>query len=201
MNSVYYARIVRSVQVFAHEYLHRVATHDSNDTSGVAFGDLSPILLELTRGTYQNSTNWMEIPAMYLDNAATRAPAAVSLAPSNTATTAASTRTGGQSAVSSLTGASGQTENTRIVNPAPDAEFSAITLRPGGSRAVRQRHPPPNSDNGREMCVAWWTRGACYANCGRRYTHRPFSTPAERTRLMEYVQEHLAVPAGAAGNA
>ncbi len=53
-------------------------------------------------------------------------------------------------------------------------------------------HPPPANDAGREMCIAWWTRGACYQNCGRVATHRPFATATERTGLLEYVRERLA---------
>ena len=35
LNSVYYSRIVRAVQVCSHEYLHRVATSDTDNVDGI----------------------------------------------------------------------------------------------------------------------------------------------------------------------
>ena len=193
ITSLYYTRIVRAVQVYAHEYLHQVATSESDTCGGLEVPKFDSLLLELTRGTFPNSTNWMDIPAEYLEPAATtRSPVGTSV-PSSSATTAPSTRSG-QSAVSSLTGAT-TVANTRVVNSAPDAELAATILRPGGSRQIMREHPPPSNDAGREMCVAWWTRSACYPNCGRAQTHRPFLSPGERTRLLAYVREHLTAPA------
>ena len=37
--------------------------------------------------------------------------------------------------------------------------------------------------------------GGCFSNCGRRSTHVPFASPAERTRLLDYVRERILVPA------
>ena len=191
MTSLYYTRIVRAVQVCAHEYLHQVATSES--CAGVEVSRFDSLLMELTRGTFPNSTNWMDIPAEYLEPAATmRSPVGTSV-PSSSATTALSRRSG-QSAVSSLTGRTAMV-NTRIVNSAPDAELTALVLRPGGSCQIMREHPPPSNDAGREMCAAWWTRSACYPNCGRAPTHRPFSSPGERARLLAYVCEHLVAPA------
>jgi hypothetical protein len=152
------------------------------------------MLQELTRGTFPNSTNWMDIPSEYMETAATTRPPLMAPSTPSTASTAATTRSG-QSAVSSLTGGTTQQESTRLMNQAPDEGFTTIALRPGGSRAILREHPPPNNDQGREMCVDWWTRGACYSNCGRRGTHRPFASPGERTRLLTYIREHLAAPA------
>lgn len=190
ITSVYYARIVRTVQVYAHEYLHRIAINATDDITGIVVPDFGGLLLELTRGTYPNSTNWMDLPASYLETAATRSGTVATHSNATTAPTTVGTTRSGQSTVSSITGgASGQVENTRIPNPHPDEEFASITMRPPS-------HPPPNNDAGREMCVAWWTRrSACYANCGRRSTHRAFASRGERTRLLEYVREHLAAPA------
>ncbi|KAI2512410.1 adenylate kinase [Fragilaria crotonensis] len=61
-----------------------------------------------------------------------------------------------------------------------------------------QEHRPPSNDAGNEFCVAWWTKGGCFPNCGRRLTHRAFASAAERTRLLAYVREHLQAPAAAA---
>lgn len=193
VTSLYYARIVRAVQVCSHEYLYQVATHDSDDVGGIEVPKFDAMLSELTRGTFPNSTNWIDIPAEYLDPGSTTRAPTTPTGPANTAPTASITRSE-QSNVSSLSGST-PAANTRIINSAPDPEFAAIVLRPGGTRPIMRDHPPPANDAGREMCVAWWTRGACYQNCGRVATHRPFASPAERTRLLAYVRERLAAPA------
>ena len=195
VTSMYYARIVRAVQVCSHEYLYQVATQGVDDATSIAVPTFDAMLQELTRGTFPNSTNWIDIPSEYLEpGTATRAPGAF-VRPASTHTTAASTRSA-QSNMSSLTGST-TGANTRITNPAPDTALAAMVLRPGSSRPILRAHPPPNNDAGREMCVAWWTRSACYPNCGRAATHRPFASAGERTRLLAYIHEHLATsPAG-----
>ena len=74
---------------------------------------------------------------------------------------------------------------------------SAITLRAGGTRNLLREHHPPTNDTGAEFCVAWWTRGGCFPNCGRRATHTAFASPDERARLLAYVRTHLQAPAAA----
>lgn len=201
LTSVYYARIVRAVQVCSHEYLHRVATSDTDTIDGIEVPKFDALLVDLTRGTFQNSTNWMDIPAAYMAPAAAMSRSPSSLAAPGGASTAPSTRSSQSSAVSTLTGATAAVPNVRTVNPTPDAEFTSITLRPGGSRQILRDHPPPANDEGREMCVAWWTRSACYSTCGRRGTHRGFTSPGERTRLLTYVRERLAAPAASSAHA
>lgn len=83
----------------------------------------------------------------------------------------------------------------RVANPVEDSEFRSLTLRAGGTRSILRTHRPPANDAGNELCVAWWTRGGCYANCGRRNTHQPFASADERTRLLTYVRQHLVDPA------
>ena len=112
----------------------------------------------------------------------------------STTATQATTRTG----VSTLT-ADTRTAVARIDNPAGDAEFSSITLRAGGARAIMREQRPPTNDAGNEFCVTWWTRGGCFPNCGRRATHVPFASAGERTRLLTYVRTHLQAPAAAPG--
>ena len=198
ITSLYYARIVRAIQVCSHEYLHQLSAHEDDNVTGIDVPKFDAMLLELTRGTFPNSTNWIDLPADYLESgAATRTAEVPTVGLTSTVTTATSTRSG-QSNVSSLTGTT-TVVNSRVVNPAPDAELTAIALRPGGTRPIMREHPPPNNDGGHEMCVAWWTRSACYQNCGRAATHRPFASPSERTRLLAYVRERLAAPASAAG--
>ena len=79
----------------------------------------------------------------------------------STTATQASTRTG----VLTLTTDS-RTAVTHIVNPASDAEFAGITLRPSGTRNIMRKDRPPADDAGHKHCVAWWTRGNCFPNCG-----------------------------------
>ena len=72
LTSVYYTRIARAVQVCSHEYLHRLATNDTDPTDGIEVSKFDSMLLDLsTRGTFQNSINWMDIPALYMAPAAT----------------------------------------------------------------------------------------------------------------------------------
>lgn len=196
ITSIYYARIVRAVQVLSQEYLMRVATNGEDNIEGVAVPSFDNMLLDLTRGTFQNSTNWIDLPMEYMEPGTTSRAHPYSVA--TTASTGPSTRSVQSAAVSTLTGDTAPA-NVRITNPAPDSEFASITLRPGGTRPIMRDHPPPASDDGRELCVAWWTRGACYSNCGRRETHRPFASQGERTRLLAYVQERLAAPPAARG--
>ena len=120
--------------------------------------------------------------------------------PSSRASGATSATAASSSVASFSTGVSALTEGTprtvvsRVENPRPDAEFSAITVRPGGFRPVLRDRRAPSNDAGAEFCVAWWLRGACFPNCGKRATHVPFASAAERTRLLTFCREHLAAP-------
>ena len=96
--------------------------------------------------------------------------------------------------MSSITNEQSRETFARIVNTTSDNEFAALNLRSGRARGILRSHPPPTNDAGQEFCVAWWTRGGCYPNCGRRETHQPFASAAERTRLLAYVREHLVAP-------
>lgn len=195
ITSVFYTRIVRAVQVYSQEYLHQVAMYNGDDISDVPVPSFASLVQELTRGTFPKSTNYMDLPAEYMETATLRAPAAT--ASIRTTSTAPSTvPRADQSTVSTLSGTAATTQdNTRVVNPSPDSACTEITMRSGGSRQIRREDPPPVNDHqNHKMCVAWWTRSACYSNCGRRQTHRPFANNAERARLMAYVREHLAAP-------
>ena len=204
LTSVYYARIVRTVQVNIYEYLSQVAVNAEDNIGGIAVPSFTSLLQELQQGTYHNSTNWIDIPSEYLQVGTTPRP--VSLSVAHTTTSGRSTAPSAVSTLSTATGVSGLTEGsssapgTRVVNPAPDADFTSIALRPGRSRDIYREHPPPHPDNNNraEMCVAWWTRSSCYSNCGRRATHRAFASTGERTRLLSFVREHLAAPAAGA---
>ena len=195
VTATYYARIVRAVQLSVFDYLQQVSTNIGTGVMGVELPVFQGMLQDLKRGTFHLSTNWVEIPEAYLDPIVSHAQG--SAAPSGTVVTAASTR----STLSTLTGDPSARATTppvsRVPNPNPDPAFTSITLRPGGSRAVLREHPPPTNDAGIEFCVAWWTRGGCFQNCGRRASHVEFASPGERSRLLTYVRERLQAPAAA----
>ena len=194
--ATYHARIVRAIQLNVHDYLSSVATNVAAGVAGIPVPVFDGMLTELKRGTFHQSTNWVSIPDIYLDATPTthQHVGSVTSTPSGVSTAAShsTTRTG----VSSITT---DTERVaRINNLEPDSEFTQITLRAGGTRRIMQEHRPPSNDAGNEFCVAWWTKGGCFPNCGRRLTHRAFASAAERTRLLAYVREHLQAPAAAA---
>lgn len=194
----YFARVVRAVQLGVHDYFQQVAVNLTDSVVGVEAPQFASMLQELKRGTFHQSTNWIYIPDEYLENAAThRTVSTSSTSASHTAmggTARSQVSAGGSvgTGVSSLTHETNPRESvTRVENTAPDSEFTSLTLRAGGTRAILRAHRPPANDAGNEMCVAWWTRGGCYPNCGRRNTHQPFASGSERTRLLAYVRQHL----------
>ena len=191
ISAKYFARILRAIQIGAHEYLQQVATNADDSVVGVDAPNFASLLQDLKRGTFHLSTNWIALPDEYLLPAAnmpsTQTVSTRSGRGAATTTSAASAAT----TVSSLTQEATRESVVRVPNIVPDAEFAALTLRSGGTRAVFRAHRPPANDAGHEFCVAWWTRGGCYPNCGQRDTHRPFVSTAERARLLAYVREHL----------
>lgn len=195
----YFARIVRAVQLGVYEYLQGVAMNIAESAVGVEKPNFQSMLQDLKRGTFHLSTNWIPIPAEYMSMAAPQTLSTASGSGSRSTTSGApSTVSGvtGGSAVSSITDATQQRDSVaRIENPAPDNEFASLTLRSGGTRTILRAHRPPANDAGNEFCVAWWTRSGCYPNCGRRNTHLPFASTAERSRLLSYVRQHLVAPA------
>lgn len=195
--ATYHARIVRAIQLSVYDYLQQVATNVEEGVYGIDLPTFAPMLQDLKRGTFHLSTNWVSIPEAHLDPLPTtvsRVPAP-SVAATSTSLTTASTRTG----VSALTADTGtRTTMVRVENTQNDAEFTSITLRPGSTRALMREHRPPRNDAGQEFCVAWWTRGGCFPNCGRSATHTAFASAGERTRLLAYVREHLQAPATSA---
>lgn len=193
---VYYPTIIRSVQVLVHEYLHAVETNVADTHEGVERLEFRSLVTDLRRGTFHHSGHWVPLPEAYLEpprssagtTTRTAAPSVVSTGSSSTAPTG----------VSSLTDTTRETV-VRTDNPAPDADFTTIITRRGGTRQLLRTRPPPQNDAGLEFCVAWWIRGGCFPNCGRRATHTPFASANERTRLLTYCREHLAAPPTAAG--
>lgn len=181
---MYFAPILRAVQLGAHDYLQSVAINVADSIDGVDVPSFVGMLQDLKRGTFRISTNWVPIPEDYLDppiswNTSDSSSRAPSLA------TTSGNPSSSRSAVSALTSdTTARTTVARVSNPTIDAEFSALELRPGGSRAVLHEHRPPNNDANHEFCVIWWTRGGCFPNCGRRATHVPFASPGERSRLL-----------------
>ena len=191
LSSVYFPRIVRAVQVGVHEYLHHVGTNAEARHHNVDLPDYRTLVWDLRRGTFQNSSNWLPIPECYLTPRSSGGGGARTQVTGSTApTSGASVRTG----MSSITTDTPRTIVARIENPSPDPEFSSIVVRPGGFRPILQTRSPPLNDAGVEFCVAWWLRGACFPNCGKRAAHVPFASTAERTRLLTFCREHLAAP-------
>lgn len=197
---MYCARIVRAIQLEVQEYMQRVATNVADNVVGIEVPTFSNMYQDLRRGTFHLSTNWVNVPEEYLGafphssgsegSSGRQVPGAASISTAST-----------RSTVSTLTGDATRTSGTnvtRVENPTVDTEFTTMALRPGGARAILRTHRPPANDAGQEFCVAWWTKGGCFPNCGRRATHVPFASAAERTRLLAFIREHLAVPAGGA---
>jgi hypothetical protein len=193
--NVYFASIVRAVQVHVHEYLHSVSVNVAEGHAGIDPPEFRTMVTELKRGTFQYSSNWVPLPEAYLEpvrgspsgTGSSRTPSATPTGASSVSTT----RTG----VSSLTADSTRTPVARVDNPTPDADFSSITIRAGGTRPILRDHPPPANDAGQEFCVAWWLRSGCFPNCRRRATHTPFASAAERARLLSFCRDHIAAPA------
>ena len=190
--SVYFPGIVRAVQVGVHEYLHHVGTNAEAGHHTVELPDYRSLVWDLRRGTFQNSSNWLPIPEGYLT------PRSTGVGGSRTQATASTVSTSGASVctgISSITNDTPRTVVARIENPHPDPEFFSIVVRPGRFRPILQTCSPPTNDAGAEFCVAWWLRGACFPNCGKRAAHVPFASATERTRLLTFCREHLAAPA------
>jgi hypothetical protein len=134
---------------------------------------LASLFQELKRGAFHQSTNWIDLPEIYMDPLPSppvpTVSAQVPRGGSSTIATQATTRTG----VPTITQDTSRATVTRVDNPTNDTEFTGITFRPGGARAVLRTHRPPANDAGHKFSVAWWTRGGCFPNCGHSATHRP----------------------------
>jgi hypothetical protein len=76
-------------------------------------------------------------------------------------------------------------------NPVQDADFLALTLRPRLGELLRVASASHQPHPGQEHCVSWWAKGSCNSHCSRRATHQPFTSLAERTRLLNHIRTHL----------
>lgn len=202
--NVYFASIVRAVQVNVQEYLHSVSVNVAESHAGIEPPEFRTMVMELKRGTFQYSSNWVPLPEAYLEplrgGSSGGSTAPFSRTPSAAPTGASSVATT-RTDVSALTSESSRVSVARVDNPTSDTEFSSITIRPGGTRPILRDHTPPTNDAGQEFCVAWWLRGGCFPNCRRRGTHVPFASAAERARLLAYCRTHIAAPAASGGSA
>lgn len=192
----YPSRILRTVQVLTYEYMQRITTSVAGFAEVDEAPDFGPLLTDLQRGTYHTSNVWISLPSEYLEVAPTasigRSSSTLATVPSSTAHSSHSVVSGLTTAVSSSSQPA--TPQTRIVNPAPDAAFQAVTLRPRLGELLRI-HRPPLNDAGVEFCVSWWCKAACFSACSRQRSHVPFASPAERSRLLQHVTTHLVSPA------
>jgi len=198
----YHACIVRAIQVSAHEYLHGVGVSVAESHAGIEPMEFRTLVQELKRGTFQYSSNWVPIPEEYLEpmrGVVSASGPGASGAPSAVPVSGVTSVSTGRSGVSSLTTDTTRVPVARVDNPAPDIDFSNITVRPGGTRPILRAHRPPSNDAGNEFCVSWWLRSSCYPNCGRRAAHVPFASTGERSRLLAFCREHIAAPAAASG--
>lgn len=198
--NIFHASILRAVQVQMHDYLQAVSVNVADDHTGVDTPDFRSLVADLKHGTFPNSSHWVPIPMEYREptrsggggSGGSRAPSAVP--------TGNSSVSSGRTGVSSLTAETNpRVSMAPIDNTVHDADFRNIVVRPGGTRPILRDHPPPHNDAGREFCVAWWLRGACYPNCRRREAHVPFASPGERTRLLTFCRERLTAPAATTG--
>ena len=153
----------------------------------------------LKRGTFRQSTNWMEKPVVHLT------PLRSQKAPHTRETQEAAGRPADRSKEIPPLDLASQPSRpltvqlpqtlARVENPNSYNEFTSIRIRPGGARNILRAHPPPANDAGNKFCMAWWTRGACFPNCGQRNTHVAFASSGERSRLLTYVRKHIQAPA------
>ncbi len=199
--NMYYPCILRTVQVNVHDYLQGVSTNIADSHDGIDLPDFRSLLWDLRHGTFSNGSNWVPLPEGYLTP-----PPRFSATSSGGSRMPGTVSTGGGTVSTANTGVSTITADTRpavtrVDNPAPDADFTSIVVRPGGTRPILREHPPPHNDAGREFCIAWWTRGCCFANCRRSSAHVPFANAAERTRLLTFCREHIAIPSSAPSRA
>ena len=207
---VYPAHIIRHVQVNVYEYFQLLQTHDGGDLPPVP--DFKELYRVLQRGSFHISSEWLPLPPTLTvePTVAGIAPAGMNAmttrhARSETASQAGTTISGMTGTSASSSTSRGQrttttgTSGTYIVNPARDAEFESLQLRPG-MRQLLQANPPPRNDRNVEFCVSWFGRGGCYSNCSRAATHCAFANANERAQLLAHVRTHLvASPASAAG--
>ena len=189
----YRARILRTVQILGYEYLQHIGSTSGDHFEAVDDApDFGPLLRDLQQGTYHTSNGWVPLSAEYMvaGTAVVGSPGTVSTAGSSVAASVVSALTASTTGTTSRTAAPVQ---TRQVNTVPDNDFTSVTLRGTLGPLLRTNRPPLNNA-GQEFCVAWWCKGGCYTACGRRAAHVPFANAAERTRLLDFVREHLVRP-------
>ena len=92
----YFPRILRAIQLAARDYFHGVSIDMAGSVVGVPVPDLASLFQELKRGTFHQSTNWIDLPDNYMEPLPSPPlPTANAPAPSgSTIATQASTRTG-----------------------------------------------------------------------------------------------------------
>ena len=164
----YYACVLRAIQVNVHEYMQEVSVNVAESHEGVGPIKLRTMIQELKRGTFQYLANWVLLPEEYLEPMRGAAgaggasgstgdtPSAPSVIPVSGNSSVASGRTG----VSLLTTDTTRQSLTRIENSAPDAEFSNITVRPGGTRPILRDRRQDMSSASHGDCEARSTQTA-----------------------------------------
>jgi hypothetical protein len=200
--STYPARILRYVQVQGEEYFQAIAAATAGFQAVDAVPNFTPLLLHLQHGTFQHSSEWYPIPAIYLVQGPNTLPTSSAGGMINSTPQAAAYAPGGSSRSPTSSGtdpSAGARSNDRIPNPTVDAEFAALTLKPR-IRNLLRLHQPPANGAGHPMCVSWWCKGGCYPNCSRRLAHVPFANTQERGKLLRFVKDYLVAPPATTNN-
>ncbi|KAI2507085.1 hypothetical protein MHU86_7354 [Fragilaria crotonensis] len=135
--NTYFSRILRTVQLSVYEYLQQVGTNVADGVNGIPLPSFASLLQDLKRGTFHLSTNWVAIPDEYLTPSVQTGVARNQGSIAGSGNTIATPTTGStHSVVSSVTGDTSRTPVAREENPRPDADFTSLTMRPGGIRNV-----------------------------------------------------------------
>lgn len=67
VTSLFHARIIRAIKVNVHDYMQMVTGNVADGVAGVEVPSVATMLQELCRGTFHQSTNWVDIPEAYLE--------------------------------------------------------------------------------------------------------------------------------------
>jgi hypothetical protein len=125
------SQIIWALQLRVHDYMQMVASNVAKGIKGVEMPNFTTMLQEMRRGTFHNSTNWVEIPSL------------------------------------------------------PSSRCAPMV------HATMREHRPPTNDAGNELCMAWWTKGGYFPNCGRGATHVPFASKNFSARGSSRTSAHI----------
>ena len=70
--NIYFAIVIRAVQIMVFKYMHGIGTNIVKGHMGVLLPDSCPLVTDLKRGTFHLSSNWVPLPEEYLEPPARR---------------------------------------------------------------------------------------------------------------------------------